>query len=92
MISPTASIQFQTIYPPNMDSKDGEWFKTYLNTTSKLIFGAAGQNIYTSSNKPTIQKIEIENAKEYKGAYQLILGTTKSNIINVFVDGMILVL
>lgn len=72
-----------------MDSKNGQWFKTYLNTTSKLEFGAEGQNIYTSSNKPTIQKIELNNAKENKGAYQLILGTTKSNIINVFVDGMI---
>lgn len=72
-----------------MDSKDGKWFKTNFYTISKLKFGAMGLKIYTSSDKPTIQKIELENAEENKGAYQLILGTTKSNIINVKVDGMI---
>lgn len=88
VVSPSAKIQFQTVYPPTTNSAKGEWLIIKKNLSSKLQFGAPGYCIRTSGSKPTIQNIEITNPVENGSAFQLSVETTKSNIINIFVDGI----
>lgn len=73
-----------------MNSTDGKWFRTKTNNVSELQFGTEGYTIYTSSSQPKIQTIEITNAKENEGAYQLSVNHIKSNIINVFANGKLM--
>lgn len=85
VVLPSGKIQFQTIYPPDINSTHGKWFRTKSNNVSKLQFGAKGYAINTSSSQPKIQTIEII-AKENEGAYQLSVNHMKSNIIKVLVN------
>lgn len=88
IVSPSAKIQFQTVYPPSTNSAKGEWIITKNNLSRKIQFSAAEYCMRTSSGPPTIQTIEITNPVENGSAYQLLVGTTKSNVINVVVDGI----
>lgn len=88
VVLPYAKIQFQTVYPPSTKSAKGEWLITKNNVSDKLQFGAPGYCIKTSGSQPTIQIIEITNPVENGSAFQLSVETTKSNIINIFVDGI----
>lgn len=90
VVLPSGKIQFQTIYPPDINSRDGKWFRTKNNDACELQFGAEGYAINTSSSQPKIQTIEIKSAKENEGAYQLSVNHMKSNIINVFVNGKLM--
>lgn len=56
--------------------------------TTKLDFKAPGYSIKTGGSQPITQKIEIKRAVGNGGAYFLSIGNTKSNAINVFVDGI----
>lgn len=88
VVMPSTSIKFLTVYPPNINSENGEWCVTRDRVTTTLGFKAGGYSIKTGSNQPITQEIEIKSAAGNGGAYQLSVGTTKSNSINVFVDGI----
>lgn len=88
VVSPSAQIQFQAVYHQPIDSTKGEWFRTKNNLSTKLQFGTPGYSITTTSSQPTIQTIDITSQTENGSAFQLSVGNTKSNIINVFVDGI----
>lgn len=86
VVLPSEAICLQTIYPQHTNSSNAEWYKTKDNTTTKLQFGAAGCSITTSKCQSIIQRIEMTSTRENEGAFQLSLGTTKSNIIDVRLD------
>lgn len=88
VVLPYAEIQFQTIYPPSTKSAKGEWLITKNNVSDILQFKDPGYCIETSKTQPTTQTIKIKNPVENGSAFQLSVETTKSNIINVFVDGI----
>lgn len=88
VMMPSTKIKFLTIYPKTFNCTIGEWCVTRDNVTTKLDFKASGYSIKTFSTQPITQKIKIECAAGNGGAYQLFVGTSKSNTINVFVDGM----
>lgn len=89
VVLPSGKIQFQTIYPPDINSTDGKWFRTKSNNVSELQFGAEGYAINTLSSQPKIQTIEII-AKENEDAYQLSVNHMKSNEIKVLVNGKLM--
>lgn len=91
VVLPSGKIQFQTIYPPDINSAHGKWFRTKNNYVSELQFGAEGYaiNTCTLSSQPKIQTIEII-AKENEGIYQLSVNHMKSNIIKVLVNGKLM--
>lgn len=89
VVLPSEKIQFQTIYPPDINSTHGKWFRTKSNNVSELQFVAKGYTIKNSSSQPKIQTIEII-AKENEGAYHLSVNHMKSNIIKVFVNGKLM--
>lgn len=80
------TIRFQAIYPPDINCVNGQWCITKNNITTKLDLTAPGYSINTDSSQPITQNFEIRSAAGNGGAYHLSVGTTKSNIINVFVD------
>lgn len=82
VVLPSDAICLQTIYPQNTKSSNGEWYKTKDDTTTKLQFGASGC-------QPIIQKIEMKSTRENEGAFQLSLGTAKSNIIDIRLNGIV---
>lgn len=88
VVLPSDTIRFQAIYPPNISCVNGEWWITKNNITAKLDLTAPGFSINTDSRQPITQNFEIRRAAGNGGAYHLSVGTTKSNIINVFVDGI----
>lgn len=83
VVLPSDAICLQTIYPQNTKSLNGEWYKTKDDTRTKLQFGASGCSVTTSDCQPIIQKIEMKSTRENEGAFQLSLGTAKSNIIHI---------
>lgn len=87
VVSPSAKIQFQTVYPPSTNSANGEWFITKNNLSSKLQDTNSIYSITTFAGHPTIQTIEITSPVNNGSAFNLSVETTKSNFINVFVDG-----
>lgn len=88
VVMPSTTIKFRTVYPPSINSDNGEWCVTRDRVTTTLDFKARGYSIKTGSNQPITQNIEIKGASGKGGAYQLSVGNTKSNSINVFVDGI----
>lgn len=89
VVLPSEAICLQTIYPQHTNSSNAEWYKTKDNTTTKLQVGAAGCSITTSKCQSIIQRIKMTSTRENEGAFQLSLGTTKSNIIDVRLDGTV---
>lgn len=88
VVLPSEMIRFQAIYPPGVNCVNGEWWITKNNITTKLDLTAPGYSINTDSSQPITQNFEIRSAAGNGGAYHLSVGTTKSNIIIVFVDGI----
>lgn len=89
VVLPSDAICLQTIYPQNTNSSNREWYKTKDDTTTKLQFGASGYSVTTSDCQPIIQKIEMKSTRENESAFQLSLGTAKSNIIDIRLNGIV---
>lgn len=91
VISPSDVICFRTIFPSNVQIADCKWFITKNDITSRIHSTDKGVSLKTSQSQPISQTLEIQPALDHGGAFHLSvetsIGTLKSNIINVFVDG-----
>lgn len=64
--------------------------RTSKTKTTEYDLGKQGDFLFTSESAPQTRFIEIANAKDNGGAYQLCWTNMKSNILNVVVNGIYL--
>lgn len=85
VVSPSEMINIQAnLFGQKLSN--AKWWKTKDSSPKEIEFDSRKYFTYQSKK---IQKIEIHNAdKEDSAVYQLSMDGTKSNKINVFVDGM----
>lgn len=77
-----------TIFPQEEFAHQAKWFNIQNNMLNEIHFGGENtRQTFGGRDKPTPQKIVINNIENKFGAYQLRLNNMVSNKINVFNEG-----
>ena len=90
MVSAGEAILFKTIFPQEKCAKQAKWYNIQNQLPNEIQFAEDQGNIKRTlggGNNPTPQCIQIGNALNKFGAYQLRLDDIISNKINVFDEG-----
>ena len=90
VVSGSAAIQFEAIYPFSSKSKvDGaKWFMN--NSPTAIDFDASGYDKRTLVRERITQSVRIPNKSKNAGTYRVTLDDMLSNSIDVIIDGMFL--
>ena len=92
VVSAGEVVLFKTIFPQEKFAKQAKWYNIQNQIPNEIQFAEDQGNIKRTlggGNKPTPQCIQIGNALNKFGAYQLRLDDILSNKINVFDEGML---